>query len=130
MSNVTPHFRWSEFACKDGTGVPDEFRRNTERLAKNLETIRAHLGGLPVTVISGYRTKAYNDALPNGGGAKRSQHLTANAADIRVKGRSPKDVGAEVKSLIANGEIEPGGVGIYTTFVHYDRRGKYKPFKG
>jgi zinc D-Ala-D-Ala carboxypeptidase len=47
-----------------------------------LEVIRAHYG-VPVNVISGYRSQAVNKAV---GGSLTSAHLAGLAADIRIPG--------------------------------------------
>ena len=71
-------------------------------------------------IISGYRTLEYNTKI---GGAKRSLHLTAKAADIVVPGLTSLEVRDIILDLIKEGKISKGGVGIYPTFVHYDVRG-------
>jgi len=116
---LTDHFDSTEFACKDGTQVPDPMLPTVRTLAMQLEVIRAHFNA-PVIVISGYRTGTYNRKI---GGAKRSRHLIADAADIRVKGVKPRDVADAVERLIAEGKIRKGGVGRYDSFTHYDIRG-------
>lgn len=118
--NVTPNFKWAEFDCKDGTRVPKEFESNVLELAKQLEIIRAEAGNKPVTVNSGYRTPDYNRLK---GGVKNSYHLTAKAADIVIKGMTPIEVHQLIKSLMKSGKITKGGLGLYSTFVHYDIRG-------
>jgi zinc D-Ala-D-Ala carboxypeptidase len=51
-----------------------------------LEKVRVHFGR-PVTVNSGYRGPKLNKAI---GGAKNSQHMTGQAADIEIAGMSNK----------------------------------------
>jgi len=129
MGDLTEHFSWSEFACKDGTPVPDSLESNVETLAKQLEILRHLLGDRPVTIVSGYRTVAYNKKC---GGAKRSQHLLAKAADIRVKGLGVREIHAVIKQAILDGSVTKGGLGFYGSqgFVHYDIRGKYTVWTG
>jgi len=114
------NFSLSEFRCKDGTDVPEELIENIKKLAKNLQVIRDHIGK-PIRVISGYRSPSYNKRI---GGAKRSQHMRATAADIKVSGMSPSEVKAVIVELIKSGQIDSGGVGLYKTFTHYDTRGR------
>ena len=83
--NLTDHFTLAEMACHDGAQVPQLLIANARRLAEQLEVLRAELG-LPIHVMSGYRSPAYNKAC---GGAKASQHLVAKAADIQVAGIKP-----------------------------------------
>lgn len=75
--NISPHFKLSEMACKDGS---DKVLYSTELMAK-LEELRAY-GGFTVSINSGYRTKAYNSRI---GGASKSQHVQGTAADVVVK---------------------------------------------
>jgi uncharacterized protein YcbK (DUF882 family) len=113
------NFKLSEFKCKDGTDVPEDLMENIRELAKNLQVLREHLG-LPIKVISGYRSPKYNRRI---GGARRSQHMRAKAADIKIKGMTPKEVKQVVIDLIKQGKMAVGGIGLYRTFTHYDTRG-------
>lgn len=114
------NFHLREFRCKDGTDVPDDLMDNVKKLAKNLQVLRDHIQK-PITIISGYRTPEYNKKC---GGVKRSQHLFAKAADIVVSGMTSLEVRDTIIQLIKDGEMDPGGVGIYPTFTHYDVRGR------
>ena len=114
------NFKLQEFRCKDGTDVPEELMENVEKLAKNLQVLRDHIQK-PITIISGYRTPEYNKKC---GGVKRSQHLLAKAADIIVKDMTSLEVRDTIIQLIKEGKMDPGGVGIYPTFTHYDVRGR------
>jgi len=49
--------------------------------------------GVPVNVTSAYRSPAVNKAV---GGAKTSQHVLGEAADIVVAGMSPREVCEEI----------------------------------
>ena len=117
--NVSKHFKINEFACKDGSNVPEQYLPNVFKLATQLEIIRAHLGA-PIIINSGYRTKMYNKRV---GGAVASQHLTASASDIVVMGFSPHFVFTTIRSLMRSGHIAGGCVILYKNFVHYDIRG-------
>ena len=117
---LTDNFKLSEFRCKDGTDVPDDLRENVQLLCKNLQVLRDHIGK-PIRVISGYRSPKYNRRI---GGAKKSQHMLAKAADIKIKGMKPPEIKAVIVKLIKEGKMMPGGVGLYTTFTHYDVRGR------
>ncbi len=119
-NELTTNFGLSEFSCRDGSEVPEELLDNVQLLADNLQVLREHLGK-PIRVISGYRSPKYNRKI---GGARRSQHMLAKAADIKVAGMSPAEVKAVIVSLIEDGSMKPGGVGLYTTFTHYDVRGR------
>lgn len=119
MGDLTANFSLSEFACRDGTPVPMEYRDNVRRLAENLQVLRDDLGAA-IRVSSGYRTLAYNRSIDS---EDTSQHVLAKAADIIVTGHGPSEVHARILELISGGRMAQGGVGLYPTFVHYDVRG-------
>ena len=118
---LTANFKLSEFKCKNGRDVPPELLANVQRLADNLQVLRTHLGR-PIVIMSGYRDAEYNRRA---GGAAKSRHVTAEAADIRVPGMTAREVHDAVLLLIASGVLHNGGVGLYTRlngWVHYDVR--------
>jgi len=123
---LTNNFGLSEFKCNDGSLPRGEELANCQELAENLQILREHLGR-PIRIISGYRPPEYNRRI---GGAKRSQHIAAKAADIKVTGMAPAEVHAVVLKLIKTGEMKQGGVGKYSTFVHYDIRGTAARWSG
>jgi len=109
------YFKLSEFNCNDGTKVPEEYYDNVQELMNNLDVLREHLG-FPIIINSAYRSPEYNKSV---GGAKNSQHLTASAADIRLN-VTPSVVQKAIKKLMKDGDMKKGGLGIYSTFTHYD----------
>jgi uncharacterized protein YcbK (DUF882 family) len=115
---ISRNFDLPEFACNDGTDVPAEYLPNVITLAKNLQVLRDTLKK-PVTINSGYRSPDYNKKV---GGASKSQHLVAKAADIRVPGLLAIEVYNVILRLIEQGKMHNGGLGLYDTFVHYDVR--------
>lgn len=119
---LTKNFTVQEFACKDGTPVPEQYIGNCKELAINLQVLRDHLKEPVLITGSGYRTPAHNKRVK---GAKDSQHLYAKAADINVKSMSPKQLAAVIEKLIAEGKMQQGGIGLYPGFVHYDIRGTH-----
>ena len=126
MGDITKNFSAIEFKCKDGSHVPDDLMDNVRLLCENLQVLRDELNR-PIRVISGYRSPKYNRRI---GGARRSQHMTAKAADIRVSGMSPQEVRTVILRLIKEGKMMSGGVGLYTTFTHYDVRGRNARWRG
>jgi uncharacterized protein YcbK (DUF882 family) len=120
VTPLTENFSIEEFACKDGTPVPENLACNVQLLAENLQVLRDYLDA-PIHVNSGYRTESYNKKI---GGAKRSQHLLAKAADITTKHKTPKQLAAIIEKLIKEGKMKQGGIGVYKGFVHYDVRGR------
>lgn len=66
-----------------------------------------------VIINSAYRTPEYNKKA---GGAAKSYHLSGQAFDIAVKGKTPEEVARCAQELGINGIIR------YNTFVHADSR--------
>lgn len=118
--NVTANFSWAEFACRDGTPVPEMYRDNVRQLAAQLEKIRAAFGGRRISINSAYRHPSYNRSV---GGASNSMHVYAKAADFNVAGVSPQQVRRTIEGLISQGKVAQGGMGAYSNFTHYDIRG-------
>ena len=116
---LTKNFHLLEFGCKDGVGVPAKYLDNVKKLANNLQVLRDELNS-PIVINSAYRHTAYNKRI---NGVKNSQHLTASASDINVKGFTPEEVAETILELIKEGKISEGGVGLYNSFVHLDIRG-------
>ncbi len=107
---LSANFRVKEFACTDGS---DPVFIDTD-LVNVLQKIRNHFGKA-VTITSAYRTPGKNKAV---GGTAYSQHLYGRAADIKVKGVTPKQVAAYAEKLLPG----TGGIGIYKSFCHIDVR--------
>ena len=123
---LTKNFKLSEFKCRDGSVVPDELLDNVELLSKNLQVLRDYIGK-PIRVISGYRSPKYNRRI---GGARKSQHMQAKAADIKVSGMAPDEVRDAILHLIEEGKMMQGGVGRYRSFTHYDVRARKARWSG
>lgn len=96
--NISPHFTLEEL-LKSPTATrlgfdeqfspPDSIKQNLTALCENvLEPLRAKLGK-PITITSGYRCERDNAAI---GGAKNSQHVLGQAADIFVEGMSVEEL--------------------------------------
>lgn len=90
------------------------------KLLDLLFAIQQYLGRFgytdPVHILSGYRSKATNDALIEQGAAKNSMHLYGKAIDFRV----PHLPTAYLARLVKY--FQAGGVGTYLNsgFVHMD----------
>lgn len=115
---LTKNFTKREFKSKDGAAMPDDVLTNIKELASNLQVLRDFLGE-PIRINSAYRSPAHNKAI---GGVKNSQHVSGRAADIKVKDIETKDLYLIIESLIIDGKMKDGGLGLYDTFVHYDIR--------
>jgi len=113
------NFSYDELRCKSGDecAYPDRLRH----LAWTLQLIREEYGK-PIRVNSGYRSPEYNKEI---GGASKSQHMEARAADLAPwSGRDDDlaDLMHAIERLVITGKIPDGGIGTYRTFVHYDMR--------
>ena len=108
--NLSANFRVKEFKCNDGSDTV----LVAPALVLLLQNIRAHYQK-PVIINSAYRTPSYNFKV---GGAAQSQHCYGTAADITIKGVTPKALAAYVETLMPT----TGGVGIYDSFTHVDVR--------
>ena len=98
--NLSEHFTLEELTATshrqfDNTPNASEMA-NLVRLAAFLEEVKAVLGGKPVMINSGFRSKAVNDSV---GSRDSSQHRIGCAADIRVPGMTPNEV---VKAIMAS----------------------------
>jgi len=89
---LSQNFKIREFRCK--CGKCNELLLD-EALVDCLQQIRDHFG-VSVHINSGYRCEAHNKAV---GGSSGSHHMRGMAADIRVKGVSPKEVAQYAESI-------------------------------
>ena len=123
---VTKNFKLSELEFSDS--IPAELVANAVDLLKNLQIIRDHFQK-PIVIISGYRSAVRNAQV---GGADKSQHLHAKAADIKIAGVPTEEIYSRIDKLIAQGKIKEGGLGKYldSNFVHYDIRGTRARWQG
>jgi uncharacterized protein YcbK (DUF882 family) len=102
--NLTPHFTLEELTASEtaerngwDNSPNDTELANLTRLADFLEQVKVVLGGKPIMISSGLRTKLVNDAV---GSKDSSQHRTGCACDFRVPSMTPDEV---VKAVIASG---------------------------
>ncbi len=109
----TLHFKDKEFVCR--CGKCDSKKIDSHLLAV-LELVRHHFDK-PVIVTSGYRCPTHNK---NVGGAPRSKHVEAIAADIKVKDVAPSAVYAFLDSVFPNSY----GLASANSFTHIDVRSK------
>jgi uncharacterized protein YcbK (DUF882 family) len=96
MTQLTANFSLeeltrSEAADRNGwDNTPNEQETaNLTRLAGLLQQVKTALGGKPVMINSGFRSKKVNDSV---GSKDTSQHRLGCAADIRVPGMKPREV--------------------------------------
>lgn len=109
QKQISTNFRVREFRCKDGT---DKILIDTNFVKEKLQSIRDYFGE-EVIINSAYRTVEWNRKQ---GGASKSYHLTGQAFDIAIRGRTPQEIAKYAQTLGINGIIQ------YNTFVHVDNR--------
>ena len=114
---LTKNFNLSEFN-KHNFALNETVLRNIQALANNLQVLRDEVNK-PIKITSGYRSPEHNAKV---GGVKSSRHITGEAADFKIAGMTPKEVAAVIEKLISAGKMEEGGLGTYSTWVHYDHR--------
>ena len=112
---LSTYFTSTEFDCH-GSGCCSSTLINPE-LIKYLQKIREHFNA-PITITSAYRCLTHNSRV---GGATGSRHTKGDAADIVVKGVSPREVAKYAESIGIK------GIGLYETsadgfFTHIDTR--------
>jgi zinc D-Ala-D-Ala carboxypeptidase len=96
--NLSEHFTLEELTVTshrefDNTPKASELA-NLMRVAALLEQVKEVLGGKPVLINSGFRSKQVNDAV---GSKDTSQHRLGCAADIRIPGMTPNEVVKAIK---------------------------------
>lgn len=114
---LSTNFKSTEFDC-NGKGCCDETLVDTE-LVEILQKIRDCFNA-PVRIFSAHRCKEHNRTLGSG---DKSLHVLGKAADIEVKGITPREVAQYAESIGVK------GIGLYETekdghFVHIDTRDK------
>ena len=107
----TNFWKW-EFRCPCPKCRRKKIRASNLLLFK-LEMLRIALGNKPVIILSGNRCPEENKRV---GGHPNSAHITEEAADIKIKGVKPIDVGLAAEKI--------GGlrIGIARTYCHLDVR--------
>lgn len=93
----------------DNTPVTEQIINLCALVHNVLQPLRDHYGQ-PVKISSGYRCKALNKAV---GGVYNSQHMSGQAADIKIQGVTP----THIADYIAN-HLPYDQVILYPTFVH------------
>ena len=110
LGNLSTNFWKSEFRCPC-----KKCRRKKVRVSQllifKLEMLRVALGDKPVIINSGNRCLEENERV---GGHPDSAHTTGEAADIKIKGIKPIDIG------LAAEKIKGLRIGIAKTYCHLD----------
>ena len=122
------NFTWGE-ATKNCSRIPEkliidgkiilsalEVEQTIIKTAKQLDIVRANLGGRPIKVNSWYRPSGVNARV---GGSTWSRHQYGDGVDIR----SDYISSYQLYKLLNKLHLD-GGLGRYTSFVHIDFRGE------
>lgn len=102
------HFKPHEF---DSPDEPGSGERMQEDFVRALDHLRDRVGK-PLTINSGYRTRAHNKKV---GGRPNSSHLRGWAADIKCTSDALRY--AIIEAAWYEGFQR---IGVYTTFIHLD----------
>lgn len=139
---IAPHFRLKQFLCKERGDFP-KYMVLQERLLMKLEKLLAEVNarGYRVgtfTVMSGYRTPAYNRSLGN---VKFSAHQYGMAADIYIDSRHRGVMddlnhdghvdfadAVELYRMADHLHVEPGGSVLVGGLGKYHRTAAHGPF--
>jgi len=111
MGDISKNFNRAEFHCKCGSCKPIAV---DAELVNVLQELREHTAQ-PITITSSYRCEVHNEHV---GGVPSSKHRLGIAADIQVKGFTPKDIAMYLR----NSYPDKYGIGEYHDFVHIDVR--------
>lgn len=119
-TRLSPHFKVKEFKCKDGS---DKILISTEKI-EMLEKLRSNYNITKASIISGYRTEAYNKSI---GGSSGSQHCKGTASDVRFY-IGTKIADSKYVCCLAQDLGFKGIAYINSTSVHLDTRtsGSYR----
>lgn len=115
---LTEHFYWFEFlrtshgANVIPRGARDVYFARAKALAEVLEIVRAHFGGKPVKVNSGFRSVAVNAAVR---GAKYSLHMLGLAVDFEIPGVSNEEIWRWI--------VEESGIAFSQCFLEFHHVG-------
>jgi uncharacterized protein YcbK (DUF882 family) len=114
VGDLSANFSKNEFSCHCGCGA----NHVSSDLVNALQLLRDVLDE-PIHILSGVRCEHRNNEC---GGAKHSQHLLGNAADIYIKNMSVKALHDFIKTN--NDRFKFRGIGFYPKqgFVHVDVR--------
>lgn len=112
MGKLTPNFTLEELCASTTARIrridntpPEAVKKNLALLARNvLQPIRDAYG-FPITITSGYRCPRLNSAV---GGAKTSQHMAGEAADIKCSATSKAELFNLIRNMVKRGDIQVG----------------------
>jgi uncharacterized protein YcbK (DUF882 family) len=118
------YFSASEFLYRGSSNATNGL--NTDPPAKDWKNIKdaalaadeaRHRLGSPISILSAYRSPAYNRAIK---GAARSLHVQFRALDLKPIRASVADLHKILVQLRKEGFKGAQGIGRYSTFCHID----------
>ena len=119
-------FIWFDFFGDYQKRVISEYLNNRQKyvsslteLSQNLQVLRDYYCE-SVVITAGFRPKFWEILQGRSGNSK---HIECIAADFKIKGVKPKDISETIEKLIVDGKMKEGGIGVYSSWVHYDIRG-------
>ena len=129
MGDLTRNLSWREVLRYSGASSKEEMEPGMvkvvlEETAPMFQALREALG-MPITVISGYRTPTQNRKC---GGARKSQHMLGRALDMKCADMDR--LYETANAMQYDGRLPKGGLSIYrrddgtNRFVHVDCRGR------
>lgn len=117
--NFATH-EFTQYFARAANETPDRnLWANIVPTLRVVDDLRDHFGK-PCIITSSYRSPRYNAKV---GGAPQSYHTRFNALDIKINGVSPRKVYDVLNNWRHHGRFA-GGLGLYSTFVHIDTRGR------
>ena len=117
---ITDNFKVKEFACK---GNDSDFLLIDIDVVKTLQSCVRNKYGIPIIILSGFRTQAYNQSC---GGAPKSKHLEGGAIDFTFANQKIFiDKHKEIIKTLIDAGIK--GIGLYIKdrkppYIHIDNR--------
>ncbi len=119
-TQISPHFKASEFQCKCGAG--HDFKLDTELIEK-LEQLFDKLGCSSIVISSGFRCKDHDISV---GGSGNGQHTLGKAADFCCFDADKKPIVTYKVCCAAQDIGFPGIARINDTYTHCDVRSSGK----
>lgn len=117
MEMIRPHFNVRGSVCN--CLPPRDSWKNIAPALRVADELRQQLGSRLHTILSAYRSPAYNAICP--GAAPNSFHVRNMALDLAFD-CAPSEVASAAAALREKGFFK-GGIGRYATFTHIDTRG-------
>jgi uncharacterized protein YcbK (DUF882 family) len=110
---LSRNFDSNEFVSE---GLPSlGLQKRLKKLCEFLELFREQIGGVPITVTSGYRSKQDNERV---GGSPTSSHLTGEACDVQVETFTSETLALHAELAFLRAGRKWDQIIVYTTHLH------------